>query len=193
AGADHEAKCKSVVGLDSDRNRTVYSNWNGPRTDASGKGRWPANLLLDEAAAELLDEQSGVTVSTGGQASLGAFRDGAIYGKGRNEVESRDPGKGDTGGASRFFYVAKPSTAEREGEDLPLLGLTKTPIAHPTMKPVDLMRYLVRLVTPRGGVVLDPFMGSGTTGMAAGREGFDFIGIEREAEYFAIAQGRIGL
>jgi site-specific DNA-methyltransferase (adenine-specific) len=84
------------------------------------------------------------------------------------------------GDAARFFYQAKCSKADRgEGN------------GHPTVKPTDLMRYLCRLVTPPGGVVLDPFMGSGSTGKAAALEGFRFIGIEREAEYLEIARGRI--
>ena len=62
---------------------------------------------------------------------------------------------------------------------------------HPTVKPVELMRYLCRLVTPKGGVVLDPFMGSGSTGMAAKDEGFDFIGIEKDEEYYKICESRI--
>lgn len=130
----------------------------------------------------------------------------------RQEYESEPHGLGrwpanvmfDTGAAamfdganlgepSRFFFVAKPSTAERQGEDLPLLGLKKQPIVHPTMKPVDLMRTLVRLVTPRGGVVLDPFTGSGTTGIACGREGFAFVGIERDEAYCELARQRIGI
>jgi DNA modification methylase len=82
--------------------------------------------------------------------------------------------------AARFFYQAKCSKADRgEGN------------GHPTVKPTELMRYLCRLVTPPGGVVLDPFMGSGSTGKAAALEGFRFIGIEREAEYLEIARGRI--
>lgn len=83
------------------------------------------------------------------------------------------------GDAQRFFYVPKCSKKDRDGS------------THPTMKPTDLMAYLCRLVTPPGGIVLDPFMGSGSTGKAAMREGFGFIGIEREAEYFAIAQQRV--
>jgi len=82
--------------------------------------------------------------------------------------------------SARFFYCAKASKADR-GENN----------HHPTVKPTDLMRYLCRLVTPPNGVVLDPFMGSGSTGKAAALEGFGFIGIEREAEYVAIAQARI--
>jgi site-specific DNA-methyltransferase (adenine-specific) len=86
----------------------------------------------------------------------------------------------DTGSAARFFYCAKASKKDRgEGN------------AHPTVKPTDLMAYLCRLVTPPGGVVLDPFMGSGSTGKAAQREGFRFIGIEREPAYMEIANSRI--
>ena len=85
-------------------------------------------------------------------------------------------------GASRFFYCPKSSKKDRnEG----------TNNNHPTVKPTDLMLYLIRLVTPNGGITLDPFMGSGSTGKAAIRGGFDFIGIERENEYFQIAEGRI--
>ena len=86
----------------------------------------------------------------------------------------------DSGTAARFFYCPKVSKTER-GEDN----------THPTVKPQELMKYLCRLVTPKGGTVLDPFMGSGSTGMAAKDEGFDFIGIEKEKEYFAIAEKRI--
>jgi len=88
---------------------------------------------------------------------------------------------GDTGGASRFFYCSKASSAERgEGN------------SHPTVKPLELLRYLVRLTkTPHGGLVFDPFMGSGSTGKAALLEGRGFVGIELEAEYFNIAKRRI--
>ena len=85
-------------------------------------------------------------------------------------------------GVSRFFYCPKTSKAERnEGSDN----------NHPTVKPTDLMLYLIRLITPKGGITLDPFMGSGSTGKAAIRGGFDFIGVERDDEYFQIAEGRI--
>ena len=89
----------------------------------------------------------------------------------------------DGGSAARFFYCAKADRADRnEG------GANNT---HPTVKPTDLMRYLCRLVTPAGGVVLDPFMGSGSTLKAAELEGFSAIGIELNPEYIAIAQRRI--
>ena len=88
----------------------------------------------------------------------------------------------------RFFYCAKASRQEREqGLD----GDGSRVNIHPTVKPIDLMRYLCRLITPRNGIILDPFLGSGSTGIAAGLEGFDFVGIEREQEYFEIAESRI--
>ena len=92
---------------------------------------------------------------------------------------------GDEGSASRFFYCPKVSKSERNR------GLDKN--NHPTVKPQELMKYLCRLVTPKDGTVLDPFMGSGSTGMAAKDEGFDFIGIEQEKEYFEIADSRINI
>jgi site-specific DNA-methyltransferase (adenine-specific) len=90
------------------------------------------------------------------------------------------PAYGERGSAARFFYCAKASRADRGGDN-----------RHPTVKPTALMRYLCRLVTPPGGLVLDPFAGSGSTGKAAVAEGFRFIGIEREADYVEIARARI--
>jgi site-specific DNA-methyltransferase (adenine-specific) len=115
------------------------------------------------------------------------------------------------GGASRFFYCPKAQKKDRdegmehlqsksikgrdEGQDKTSIAYKARPTErkniHPTVKPTDLMSYLVRLVTPKGGTVLDPFMGSGSTGKAAIREGMDFIGIEREDEYMEIAKSRI--
>jgi len=89
---------------------------------------------------------------------------------------------GDSGSAARFFYCAKANKKDREDGN-----------THPTVKPTDLMAYLCRLVTPPNGVILDPFMGSGSTGKAAMREGFSFIGIERDPDYYAIAQQRVTL
>ena len=88
--------------------------------------------------------------------------------------------RGDSGSAARFFYSAKASKADRAGSK------------HPTIKPVALMRYLCRLITPPGGTVLDPFAGSGTTGQAAREEGFRAVLIEREAEYVADIHRRLG-
>jgi hypothetical protein len=137
-------------------------------------GRWPANLIHDgsDEVTELFPEAKGA-VSNGRKGVQGA-----CYGE--LGAMPQAPGRGDSGSAARFFYCAKASKADRsEGN------------SHPTVKPTDLMRYLCRLVTPPGGIVLDPFMGSGSTGKAAVLEGFRFIGIEREAEYIEIARGRI--
>jgi site-specific DNA-methyltransferase (adenine-specific) len=152
-----------------------------------GKGRWPANVVLDEVAAELLDEQSGQLRPSGAALSGKPARASNTL-KGVTGIMRGTEGNGtlhaDSGGASRFFYTAKAGREDRQLED----GTRST---HPTVKPVDLMRWLVRLVTPPGGVVLDPFMGSGSTGVACVEEGFRFIGIEREPEYHAIAVKRL--
>jgi site-specific DNA-methyltransferase (adenine-specific) len=139
-------------------------------------GRWPANLIhdgSDEVVGLFPDAKS----SCGGGNRIAGeswFGNGADGGRSQQYYDS--------GSAARFFYCAKASKADRgEGN------------GHPTVKPTELMRYLCRLVTPPGGVVLDPFMGSGSTGKAAVLEGFRFIGIEREAEYLEIARGRIQL
>lgn len=94
---------------------------------------------------------------------------------------------GDEGGISRFFYCSKASKSEKN------MGCENLPKGnnHVTVKPISLMRYLVKLVTPYNGIVLDPFMGSGTTGIACILEGFGFIGIEKELEYFNIAKARL--
>jgi len=151
------------------------------------QGRWPANLCLDEEAAVLLDEMSG-TLTPASSYQRKAPVGNNVYGKGAGQKLVGDlvPSYGDTGGASRFFYVAKSSRAEREA------GLADGQKAsHPTVKPLALMRWLIRLVTPPGGLVLDPFMGSGTTGIAAILEGFNFVGIEQEVEYVEIARARL--
>jgi site-specific DNA-methyltransferase (adenine-specific) len=168
-------------------------------------GRWPANVVLDEDAAALLDAQSGESRSTVGKPRR-SQQPGNGYGMTFTGSEYDD-----TGGASRFFYVAKASSAERNRGlaglperrvdpvnhtdqrvwDIP--GSHATPRAnhHPTVKPIALMQWLCRLVTPPGGTVLDPFMGSGSTLIAASREGFSAVGIELDPEYAEIARRRI--
>ena len=144
---------------------------------SNAPGRWPANVILDEHAAALVDAQSGdVTgcVSSGRKATSGAGAAGIYLGK----AEQRE-WYGDSGGASRFFYVAKASRSER--------GQANT---HPTVKPVALMKHLVRLVTPPGGLVLDPFLGSGTTGIAAVALGHTFVGLDLSADYLELARAR---
>jgi site-specific DNA-methyltransferase (adenine-specific) len=155
------------------------------QTEGQLLGRFPANVIFDEEAGRLLDEQSGVSKSSGGSGdkSMGALGKNGKYGNYALDVKAANlGGLGDVGGASRFFYCPKTSKSDRnEGSNN----------IHPTVKPTDLMAYLIRLVTKKGGVVLDPFMGSGSTGKAAIRGGFDFVGIEREKEYFEIADARI--
>ena len=160
------------------------------KSDTSGHdpntGRWPANVILDEDAGEALDAQSGVRVSRKFTFKNTDRKSNFIYG---DFSQNGDGGHSDSGGASRFFYTAKASKAEREA------GLNapdgQRANHHPTVKPIALMRYLVRLVTPKGGTVLDPFMGSGSTGCAAMCEGMDFVGIELSEEYLEIARRRI--
>lgn len=151
----------------------------GEATEFSDKGRFPANVLFDEDAAKVLDEQSGVSKSQPRRLSAteNANIENEILGKTGKRKESEH---NDSGGASRFFYVAKASKSDR-GE-----GNT-----HPTVKPIKLMEYLIKLITPPNGIVLDPFMGSGSTGVAAKRLGFGFVGVELSPEYFEIAKQRI--
>lgn len=143
------------------------------------EGRFPANLVHDgsDEVVALFPESKGQQASvTGDEPSHPAG--GVCYGEygGRHEFAKR----GDSGSAARFFYCAKASKRDRgEGND------------HPTVKPNDLMRWLVRLVCPKGGTVLDPFMGSGTTGVAAIQEGMNFVGIERDPHYYEIASRRV--
>jgi len=168
-------------------------------------GRFPANIIFDEEAGKILDEQSGYsecnTTSVGYTDGHDEFFKGL-----KNSVTVRH---NDSGGASRFFYCPKTSKTDRnEGlEHLPISrpdertetgmgsfvdkGIQPQQNIHPTVKPTALMLYLIRLVTPKGGRTLDPFMGSGSTGKAAVRGGFDFIGIEREEDYMEIATARI--
>jgi site-specific DNA-methyltransferase (adenine-specific) len=143
-------------------------------------GRWPANVIMDEHAGQILDKQSGNKKSS---------KRGSKYNKPTEHTNTYTPAAsdyrddntyGDEGGASRFFYCPKASKKDREEGNI-----------HPTVKPTDLMAYLIRLVTPKGGIVLDPFMGSGSTGKAAMIEGMSFVGIEREKEYYEIAKQRI--
>jgi site-specific DNA-methyltransferase (adenine-specific) len=147
-------------------------------------GRWPANLIHDGS-----DEVVGLFPQTrsGGilphhkrTTSKGKHNIGSGVGNGPLHAPvNGEHFPADTGSAARFFYTAKATQAERQG------------VTHPTVKPLDLMAYLCRLITPPGGVVLDPFMGSGTTIKAAIGEGFQAIGIERDPAYFAMAEHRM--
>lgn len=181
------------------------------------EGRWPANVLFDEEAAKMLDEQSGILKQGVAGKRSRPFGDGNIYGTAKEFKHNGTYACDTPSGASRFFYCAKASKSERNAglEGMPVKlndfqressGLASTTIDgvrqkgncgqpnanhHPTVKPLKLMEYLCRLITPPNGTVLDPFMGSGTTGCAAKSLGFKFVGIEREAEYVEIARKRI--
>jgi site-specific DNA-methyltransferase (adenine-specific) len=181
---------------------------------AHDRGRWPANVVIDEIAAESIDAQSGELTSGANPARRSTDKTRNTFGRFPVQEICR-PARGiDVGGASRFYYCAKASRKERElGLDE---GFDRKPLNwssgeqspgtfqsagtnrdvrnhHPTVKPIALMQWLVRLVTPDGGTVLDPFMGSGSTGCAAALEGRSFIGIEANPEYAEIARARIAV
>lgn len=190
---------------------------NGKRHAA---GRWPANVILDEDTAAKLDAQT-AHLKSGGKigkdtAAAAAARGAVVAMRPHDAPRGEWVPHGDSGGASRFFYVAKPGRKERdagcdalpvrtggemtertEGSDglnSPRAGAGRTGGArnfHPTVKPVELLRYLVKLITPPGGLVLDPFAGSGSTGVAALAEGREFLGVELTPEYAAIAKARL--
>jgi DNA methylase len=201
----HDEECRTIApqvnGLHNEKLR--QGGRHKETLELKPSGRWPANVVLDPEAAEVLDRQSG-DLSVNRPA---VYRRDAATAKGRRNASSFDfgaaesgsvrSGFGDSGGASRFFtvagftdddltsfrYVAKPDRAERNA------GLDGN--FHPTVKPLDLMRWLVRLVTPPGGTVLEPFAGSGTTLAAAVLEGFDAVGIELTADYLPLIEGRV--
>ena len=180
----------------------------GMPQDAEGStvaGRWPANLIHDgsDEVVALFPESNGSGKAR--KLKRGQRADGDGWGMADQAGELRDAG---TGSAVRFFYCAKAGKKDRD-EGLGHMPSSARPTmgngiggqpdqskannknTHPTVKPTDLMAYLCRLVTPPGGVVLDPFTGSGSTGKAAMREGFRFIGCELSPEYLAIARARI--
>lgn len=160
----------------------------------SAQGRFPANLVLShtefctdkqcdlECAVRALDEQSGILKQGVAGKKSRPFGDGSIYGTAKefkpNGTETYSCEK--PSGASRFFYCAKASKSDK--------GIGNT---HPTVKNTKLMTYLITMITPQGGIVLDPFTGSGSTGVAALKAGFDFIGIEQQEEYVKIAEARL--
>ena len=178
----------------------------GRGSEPISAGRWPSNVMLDEFTAGLVDEQSGFSKSTG---VINRWTDGAKpFGNGAGSPYESVQGVADSGGASRFFYVAKASKRDRneglehletrENAEWPQSldggdsrGAAPRQNFHPTVKPTDLMRNLIRLVTPLGGTVLDPFTGSGSTGKAAILEGMQFVGCELTPEYLPIIEGRI--
>lgn len=148
-------------------------------------GRWPPNVLMDEEAAAELDRQTGQLASGGGAIHRNSDKFREVYGAFRGS-EDDGLGRGDIGGGSRFLpvftYAPKPKARER---------VRSADTTHPTIKPVTLMRWLVRLITPPGGAVLDPFMGSGPTIEAALIEGFDCSGIDLDERYVELVKQRV--
>jgi site-specific DNA-methyltransferase (adenine-specific) len=177
-------------------------------------GRWPANFIHDgsDEVLELFPETRSGAHTKSSEWKDSSTRTASSFVRGMSGKERSYRSEASSGSAARFFYCAKASRAEREAglddfnpkresdriaDDLPggdnPRNRTNTARRnhHPTVKPIALMRYLIRLVTPPNGVVLDPFTGSGTTGIAARLDGFKFVGIEQSAEYADIAQARI--
>ena len=166
-------KSRSDEGVWTDGNSGMYNETN-KYADADPKGRFPANVMHDgsEEVQDIFPETSKSVPTKRTRKTLGMF----------GMPNDATPEYDDEGTAARYFYCAKTSKSEKGNDN-----------THPTVKPLKLMKYLCRLVTPKGGTVLDPFMGSGSTGIAAKDEGFEFIGIEKEKEYFEIAERRISV
>ena len=201
-GGEHRVGESSQENRYTDKGSTNFAATPGPRGGAP-EGRWPPNICLSPEAAAELDRQSGELSNCGGPKKT--THDSGMFGIGQPGVVYPD-----SGGASRFFpifrYQPKASRREREAGLEPIGADPSFPQGthprrvseeqgnrnpHPTVKPVALMQWLCRLVTPPGGTVLDPFLGSGTTGIAAIREGFNFIGIELNPGDVEIATRRI--
>ena len=188
--------------------------------DADPRGRFPSNVMHDgsDVVKDIFPNTKSSNVSRERKAGT-EFGQSSGWNKHNNVDSGLMPAYGDDGSASRYFYCAKTSKAERNQglDNLPTKKASSMPgrrnpddmkdskidndvtgrfvtqkkNIHPTVKPIKLMKYLCRLITPKGGTVLDPFMGSGSTGMAAKEENFEFVGIEKEEEYFNIATARI--
>ena len=218
-GQTENVKRKKVVRKSRDENGVWTDDNSGMKSegseyaDADPRGRFPSNVMHDgsDAVKDIFPHTKSGKMKQhieGGQYN--------VYGK----MYPRDVETiGDEGSAARFFYCAKTSRAERNQglDNLPTKKASSMPgrrnpddmkdskidndvtdrfvtekkNIHPTVKPIKLMKYLCRLITPKGGTILDPFMGSGSTGMAAKEEKFDFVGIEKEEQYFNIATARI--
>jgi site-specific DNA-methyltransferase (adenine-specific) len=161
--------------------KTVYGDFAGETVGSSELGRFPSNVITD--GSEIIEDIfSGFGEKTSGVPGKRRKPHETHSMSGRLSILDRtETGYGDAGSASRFFYQAKATAADRDGSK------------HVSVKPIALMRYLCKLVTPKGGIVLDPFAGSGTTGQAAIDEGFKAILIEREAEYCADIRARLVL
>ena len=226
-GQTENVKRKKVVRKSRDENGVWTNDNSGMKAegseyaDADPRGRFPSNIMHDgsDVVKDIFPNTKSSNVSRERKAGT-EFGQSSGWNKHNNVDSGLMPAYGDDGSASRYFYCAKTSKAERNQglNNFPIknkkggggtsnnvwyeddvnsasgkFGSEKAPSknVHPTVKPIKLMKYLCRLITPKGGTVLDPFMGSGSTGMAAKEENFDFVGIEKEEEYFNIASARI--
>ena len=224
-GQTENVKRKKVVRKSRDENGVWTNDNSGMKAegseyaDADPRGRFPSNIMHDgsDVVKDIFPNTKSSNVSRERKAGT-EFGQSSGWNKHNNVDSGLMPAYGDYGSASRYFYCAKTSKAERNQglNNFPIkqtqgggggigdykddvnsasgkFGSEKAPSknVHPTVKPIKLMKYLCRLITPKGGTVLDPFMGSGSTGMAAKEENFDFVGIEKEEEYFNIASARI--
>ena len=164
-----------------------YARFESAAATPSPAGRWPANVLLDPEAAAAMDQQSGVLKTGGGNRASASG--GVIY----HERAAGEPREfpANEGGASRFFHVFKYQAKAPKKERPVIEREDGTKVQHPTVKPLALMEWLVTLITPPGGVVLDPFAGSGTTLQAARDKGFRSIGIEADADHVALIHARL--
>lgn len=171
------------------------------------KGRFPSNVIMDEYCGNLLDQQTG-ELTSGKPLGIKAGNNNNVFGQYAGGIPVT--GYGDTGGASRFFYCPKPDTAEKDkglnSFDLKEAGIKNDSgrgysetdpykkvmrrNTHPTVKPIDLIRYLVKLVTPKGGICLDPYAGSGTIGPACKLELINYVGIDMKEENVLLAEAR---
>ena len=209
-------KVKAIKGGNSGTiSNNVYGKFNGEKNNnGTGYGDENGEETIEDwnchpdCPIKIMDEQSGVLKSGDMNGEYYGFGKHGIYGKGG---KTKGVSYGDKGGASRFFYCAKASKSERnkglegfeekiiegrdKGQDERSVAYKPRPSVmkniHPTVKPIALMRYLVRMITPPNGIVLDPFCGSGTTGIACKLEGVDFVGMEQDTEYTKIAEARI--
>ena len=225
-GQTENVKRKKVVRKSRDENGVWTNDNSGMKAegseyaDADPRGRFPSNVMHDgsDVVKDIFPNTKSSNVSRERKAGT-EFGQSSGWNKHNNVDSGLMPAYGDDGSASRYFYCAKTSKAERNQglDNLPTKKASSMPgrrnpddmkdskidndvtgrfvtqkkNIHPTVKPNKLMKYLCRLITPKGGTVLDPFMGSGSTGMAAKEENFDFVGIEKEEEYFNIATARI--
>lgn len=158
-----------------------FKNENNSLTGVRADGRFPANIILDEEAGAALDAQTG-ELKSGAMTKPYEYKNNG-FSLGKPSGSTKQIHESNSGGASRFFYCAKVSQAERnKGVELN---------NHPTVKPVSLMRYLVKLITPPQGICIDPFSGSGPTGIACKEEDINCICIDNDEGYCKISEARI--